>query len=39
MGFSEEAKCVIAVFIFTDEIANFFSHGTHAFHGNFVCVN
>lgn len=39
MEFSEEIKCVIAVFILTDEIANFFSCGTDAFHGNFVCVN
>lgn len=39
MEFSEEAKCVIAVFILTDEIANFLSHGTDAFHGNFVFVN
>lgn len=39
MEFSDEAKCVIAVFILTDEIANFFSHGTDAFHGNFVFVN
>lgn len=38
MEFSEEIKGVIAVFILTDEIANF-SHGTDAFHGNIVCVN
>lgn len=39
MEFWEELKCVIAVFILTDEIASFFSHGDDAFHGNFVSVN
>lgn len=39
MEFSEEINWVIAVFILTDAKANFFSHGTDAFQGNFVCVN
>lgn len=39
MEFSEEINWVIAVFILTDAKANFFSHGTDAFQGNFVRVN
>lgn len=39
MGFAKELKYVIAVFSLADAIASFFSQGTDAFHGNFVCVN